>query len=52
MIPIHRDRLNNQQTDLEANASGLYLDNTAECVKQAGRISGIKVIDLNGQRGL
>ena len=52
MTPIHRDRLNNQQTDLEANASGLYLDDYVECVKEAGRIFGIPVIDLNGESGL
>ena len=52
MTPIHRDRLNSQQTDLEANASGLYLDDYVECVKEAGRIFGIPVIDLNGESGL
>lgn len=52
MTPIHRDRLSNQQTDLEANASGLYLDDYVECVKEAGRIFGIPVIDLNGESGL
>ena len=52
MTPIHRDRLRNQQTDLEANASGLYLDDYVECVKEAGRIFGIPVIDLNGESGL
>ena len=52
MTPIHRDRLRNQQTDLEANASGLYLDNYVECVKEAGKIFGIPVIDLNGESGL
>lgn len=52
MTPIHRDRLRNQQTDLEANASGLYLDDYVECVKEAGKIFGIPVIDLNGESGL
>ena len=52
MTPIHRDRLNSQQTDLEANASGLYLDDYVECVKEAGKIFGIPVIDLNGESGL
>lgn len=52
MTPIHRDRLRNQQTDLEANASGLYLDDYVKCVKEAGRIFGIPVIDLNGESGL
>ena len=52
MTPIHRDRLRNQQTDLEANANGLYLDDYVECVKEAGKIFGIPVIDLNGESGL
>ena len=52
MTPIHRDRLNRQQTDLEANESGLYLDDYVECVKEAGKIFGIPVIDLNGESGL
>lgn len=52
ITPIHRDRLRNQQTDLEANASGLYLDDYVECVKEAGKIFGIPVIDLNGESGL
>ena len=52
MTPIHRFTFNNQQTDLQANASGLYLDNYVECVKEAGRIFGIPVIDLNGESGL
>ena len=52
MTPIHRFTFMNQQTDLQANASGLYLDNYVECVKEAGRIFGIPVIDLNGESGL
>ena len=52
MTPIHRFTFGSQQTDLQANASGLYLDDYVECVKEAGKIFGIPVIDLNGESGL
>lgn len=52
MTPIHRFTFGGQQTDLQANASGLYLDDYVECVKEAGKIFGIPVIDLNGESGL
>lgn len=52
MTPIHRFTFNSQQTDLQANANGLYLDDYVECVKEAGKIFGIPVIDLNGESGL
>lgn len=52
MTPIHRFTFGSQQTDLQANANGLYLDDYVECVKEAGKIFGIPVIDLNGESGL
>ena len=52
MTPIHRFTFGDQQTDLQANGIGLYLDNYVECVKEAGKIFGLPVIDLNGESGL
>ena len=52
MTPIHRLTFGGLESDLQANASGLYLDDYVECVKEAGKIFGIPVIDLNGESGL
>ena len=52
MPPIHRFTFSGQPTDLQPNVIGLYLDDYVECVKEAGRIFGIPVIDLNGESGL
>ena len=52
MTPIHRYTFGGQQTDFEANASGLYLEDYVNCIKEAGQIFSIPVIDLYGESGL
>ena len=52
LTPLHRSTFGGQPTDLQTNQIGLYLENYVECVKEAGRIFGIPVIDLNGESGL
>lgn len=52
MTPIHRYTFNNQQTDFQANASGLYLEDYVDCIKEAGKIFSIPVIDLYNESGL
>ena len=52
MTPIHRYTFAGQQTDFEANASGLYLEDYVNCIKEAGQIFSIPVIDLYGESGL
>lgn len=57
VTPIHRayarfDKYNEQPDESYANEAGEYIDAYVECIKQAGNIWSVPVIDLNADCGL
>lgn len=52
MTPIHRNTFSSQQTDMQSNASGLFLEDYVNCIIEAGKIFSIPVIDLYNDSGL
>lgn len=52
MTPIHRNTFGTQKTDMQANSTGLYLEDYVGAIKEAGSIFSVNVIDLYHDSGL
>lgn len=52
LTPLHRNTFSSQKTDMQANSQGLYLEDYVNCVKEAGSIFSVNVIDLYHDSGL
>lgn len=52
LTPLHRGSFGQQKTDMQSNQENLFLEDYVNCIKQAGDIFSVNVIDLYGYSGL